>query len=139
MVKHCVLLNILFEYKLPLYKTKDILIISDNLKIKQHDLLQINRKFDIIIVIDNLNNIDDTIFSYLNYNGKIVFIQSVLVNPNYLSSSIIYFCSNIMTMSDMYDSIKTKNLHVIDADRLYSNDLIILYIEYFAITCVKKH
>jgi hypothetical protein len=139
--------------------SKDILFVSNNNshneiynKILFDDI--IDKTYHTIIIIDlfsqyneeDIKNKIDYYKTFTKKNGKIIFIEQLLTNDNYeiltmirhIFYPLIPIIGKNTKMSYMYDIIKEMQLHIVDSDRIYSDDIMYSSIEYFSVICEKN-
>jgi hypothetical protein len=140
--------------------SNDILIVSNNNSYNEIKLYNkilfddiIDKDYHTIIIIDlfSLFQEDDIkakieyYKSFIKKNGKMIFIEQLLTNDNYepltLFKYIFYplipFVGKNIKMTYMYDILKESGLYILDTDRIYSDNILYSYIEYFSVICDK--
>jgi len=114
----------------------------------------IDKTYHTIIIIDlfsqyneeDIKNKIDYYKTFTKKNGKIIFIEQLLTNDNYeiltmirhIFYPLIPIIGKNTKMSYMYDIIKEMQLHIVDSDRIYSDDIMYSSIEYFSVICEKN-
>lgn len=119
---------------------------SDNISFDIKDIIEVDKKYDIIIFCNlfcefNLNIIKEKInFSrkLLNREGKIIFINNIITYYNqYIYHPFSYFLKCIY-ISDLYDIINNEDLKILDSNRILTLEIPTYPIEYFSIICENK-
>ena len=135
--------------------------IKNNLKEKKINIIQstditediLKHKFDLIIVIelfslyydDIIDNIINNIKNILNTEGKILFVERLIIKDIFkpisdLKKILFSYCSHIfqkdILMSDLYDILRDNEFKIIDVNRILSIDDYNIYdTDYYTILC----
>jgi hypothetical protein len=131
-------MNILYDYKLPVIDSKFDIIIY----------IKLITSFETDVIYEIINNHKE----YLIENGKVFFIDDLVLyenqikyNPvsylkNLLYNAIRYNLGKSVTISDAYDLFYQFNMSVIDCDRIHSEYYYNLYpVEYYSFICRFKN